>query len=651
MSSVIGVDGFAVMWPNILACGAKSGNAGKNAAKGTSLGAGALLIALLSASAAQAQCAAVGFNPPPGFPTGPTVTAVAGVSAYVGTLAASIHSANTAFLSQSTAFIGSPPNPAPDQESGGVWARGVGGHLSFGTTATAGNINFGGSVPGNVVCNTRTLADFAGVQLGTDIARLNVNGWNVHAGSTIGDLGSKTRDATPSGLNPPASFHDSLQIPFAGAYIAASNGGFLVDAQLRGMFFQNDVSDSNHGMAGQRFDARGVSLTGNVGYNYNLGNRWFVEPSAGIIWSRTQVDPMNVPGTFVTGTGGVPPWVLTVNDIESTLGRLTARVGTSFTSDNVMLQPFVSASVFHEFQGGLSSSLTSNFSAVGLPGVPTLSSTVSVTDPRTYGQFGLGLATQSLDSRWVSYLRGDYRTGDHIEGWSLNGGVRYQFVPERWQPVIAKAPVYKSPEGPAVYQWTGFFLGGHLGAGWGSTSWALDGFDETDMHAAGFLGGGDIGFNYQVGQWVFGVEGSGSRTNIRAVAPCANGFFYNCEAEMNWLSMVTGRIGYAYWDRLLLFAKGGVAIARDRDTVACNTGSQPTVVSVVGCPSRTDANTKAGWTIGWGSEFGLTQNVSVSGQISYFNLGSEHADSAGVPAEIQRDGFISTMGLHFRFGG
>jgi Autotransporter beta-domain len=198
-----------------------------------------------------------------------------------------IHSANTAFLSQSSAFIGSPPNPQPDQQGGGAWARGIGGHLSYGTTATAGKINFGGPVPGSVICNTRTLGDFAGVQIGADVARLNVNGWNVHVGSTIGYLGSKTHDATPSGLNPPASFRDSLQIPFVGAYVAASSGGFFVEGQVRGNFFQNEVSDNNHGLSGQHFDARGISLSGNVGYNQTFGNNWFVEPSAGIIWSRT----------------------------------------------------------------------------------------------------------------------------------------------------------------------------------------------------------------------------------------------------------------------------------------------------------------------------------------------------------------------------
>src|SRR4029077_19081870 len=90
---------------------------------------GILILATSAAStAAQAQCTPVGMNPPSSFPTQTAVTAVAGASAYVGTVAAAIHSANTAFLAQSTAFVGAPPNPTPDQPGGGIWARGVGGH-------------------------------------------------------------------------------------------------------------------------------------------------------------------------------------------------------------------------------------------------------------------------------------------------------------------------------------------------------------------------------------------------------------------------------------------------------------------------------------------------------------------------------------------
>jgi opacity protein-like surface antigen len=654
MFSEVGGKFLAGISPKVLALGVRTSTA--------ILGAGALAVTLFSGSAAQAQCTPVGLNT---TPLGPVVTqaasmAVANVAASVGALVSAINSVDTVFLTQSSAFIGSPPNPQPDQQGGGVWARGVGGHLTYGTTATAGNIGFGGPVSGSIICDTRTLEDFSGVQLGTDIARLNVNGWNLHGGLTIGYLGSNVKDGTPD-LNPPTSFRDSLQIPFVGIYGAASYGGFLVDGLVRGDFFQNEVSDDNHGLAGQRFDARGISVSGNVAYNQQVGDKWFVEPSAGIIWSRTYVDSLNVPGTGVLGTpvgpGFVPPWVLTVNDIESTLGRLSARVGTTVTFGNVVWQPFVSASVFHEFEGGVTSSLTSNFSAISAP-LPTLSSTVSTGSLGTYGQFGLGVAMRTIDTRWVGYLRTDYRTGDNVEGWSVNGGLRYQFVPDPVvrgsEPLIAKAPIDKAAPAQTPYNWTGLYIGPYLGADWGYTNWTFrDDGGTTNPRFAGLLGGGEIGYNYQTGKWVFGIEGDAGATNSRGARPCPTGFFYNCEIDTDWLATATARVGYAYWDRLLMYAKGGAAIAQDRAESWCNTVSQPTVpaAGLTGCPSQSDSKVKAGWTVGLGSEFGLMQNVSVKGEIMYFDLGSDRYNIAGIPTDIQRNGFISTLGLHVRFGG
>jgi opacity protein-like surface antigen len=654
MFSEVGGKFLAGISPKVLALGVRTSTA--------ILGAGALAVTLFSGSAAQAQCTPVGLNT---TPLGPVVTqaasmAVANVAASVGALVSAINSVDTVFLTQSSAFIGSPPNPQPDQQGGGVWARGVGGHLTYGTTATAGNIGFGGPVSGSIICDTRTLEDFSGVQLGTDIARLNVNGWNLHGGLTIGYLGSNVKDGTPD-LNPPTSFRDSLQIPFVGIYGAASYGSFLVDGLVRGDFFQNEVSDDNHGLAGQRFDARGISVSGNVAYNQQVGDKWFVEPSAGIIWSRTYVDSLNVPGTGVLGTpvgpGFVPPWVLTVNDIESTLGRLSARVGTTVTFGNVVWQPFVSASVFHEFEGGVTSSLTSNFSAISAP-LPTLSSTVSTGSLGTYGQFGLGVAMRTIDTRWVGYLRTDYRTGDNVEGWSVNGGLRYQFVPDPVvrgsEPLIAKAPIDKAAPAQTPYNWTGLYIGPYLGADWGYTNWTFrDDGGTTNPRFAGLLGGGEIGYNYQTGKWVFGIEGDAGVTNSRGARPCPTGFFYNCEIDTDWLATATARVGYAYWDRLLMYAKGGAAIAQDRAESWCNTVSQPTVpaAGLTGCPSQSDSKVKAGWTVGLGSEFGLMQNVSVKGEIMYFDLGSDRYNIAGIPTDIQRNGFISTLGLHVRFGG
>jgi outer membrane autotransporter protein len=112
----------------------------KPKARACVLSAGALVVMLSSAADAQAQCNQVGLSP-----SSPVTQAadmvVASVSGSVGALTSSIYSANAAFLNQSSAFIGSPANPQADQEGGGVWARGVGGHLNSSTTATAGNIS------------------------------------------------------------------------------------------------------------------------------------------------------------------------------------------------------------------------------------------------------------------------------------------------------------------------------------------------------------------------------------------------------------------------------------------------------------------------------------------------------------------------------
>ncbi len=637
-----GIGRLSRIWPDRVA--------GRAKACGTPATAGiaALALMLFCAPVAHAQCVAAGpAASAPGM--APWTGAIASGSASVAALVSSINSVNTAFLAQSSAFIGSPPNPQPDQQGGGVWTRSVGGHIDFGTNTTASNINLNGPLPGGVTCNTRSREDFIGVQFGADVARLNVNGWNLHAGLTTGFLGSATQDTTPQGPNPPGSFANILQVPFVGLYGAASYGGFLVDAQVRGDFYQNNVSDNGHGLYEQRSGARGLSVSGNVAYQHNLGNQWFIEPSAGLIWSRTHVDQLNFPGSLVFGTGGLPPWILTVGDIESTIGRFSVRAGTTVKSGGMVLQPFASLGVFHEFQSGVTSRLTSDFPAVGLPS-QFYSSTIATAGIGTYGQFGLGVAAQIPDTGWVGYLRGDYRKGDNIEGWTANAGLRYQFVPEpaaKQRAVIAKAPVYKAPTQTA-YSWTGFYVGADVGAAWGFTNWNFPN-GGINPRVAGFLGGGGIGYNYQVGNWVFGIEGDSAGTSLQGARPCPTGFFYSCEAGINWLSSATGRVGYA-WDRNLAYVKAGAVIALGQTDSVCITGSQATIVPLAGCPERSDSKILAGWTAGLGYEFGLTRNISAKGELMYFDLGSDGHNLAGTPSDLQRSGFVSTVGLHYRFG-
>jgi outer membrane autotransporter protein len=611
-------------------------------------GAAAALM-LFSGAAAQAQCAASGaVTSSPDL--APWSSAIAGGSASISTIISSINAVNTAFLTQSSAFIGSPSNPGPDQQGGGVWARGVGGHLDFSAATTAGNIVLGVPTAGSVTCNTRTRADFIGFQAGTDIARLNMGGWNLHAGLTAGYLGSDNQDVTPQGVNPTASFHNALQIPFVGIYGAASYGNLLFDGQVRGDIYQNEASDSLQGLYGRHFGAHGLSVAGNVAWRQSLGRDWFVEPSAGLVWSRTHVDPVYYPGTTITGTGPMPPWLLTVNDIDSALGRLSIRAGTTVRSGSMVLQPFVSAGVFHDFESRATAAMASSVQPLGLP-PETYRSTISTSGVGTYGQFGAGVAAQMADTGWLGYLRGDYRKGDNIEGWTLNGGVRYQFVPDpvRPGPMTVRALAAKAPAAP--YNWTGFYVGADAGAAWGFASWNMpgDGAGVTP-HVAGFLAGGDIGYSYQAGRWVFGIEAAAGWTNARGQRPCLTGFFYNCEATLNAMSTATGRIGYAF-DRFLPYVKAGAVIAPAEARILCNTGSQPTVVPLAGCPRQGDSKLLAGWTAGLGYEFGLTRNISAKAEVMYFDLGSEAHSIGGVPSELQRTGFTSTLGLQYRFGG
>jgi opacity protein-like surface antigen len=647
---------LAGLTPEVPPCGSgKSQNSGITAGKRggwTKIAAWGAVALVLAPAAARAQCAATGQVA--GSPdVVPWTSAIAGGSASVATIISSINSVNTAFLTQSGAFIGSPSNPQPGQQGGGVWARGVGGHFDYQTTTAAGDINLNGPLGGNIICNTRTREDFAGIQVGADIARLNVNGWNLHAGLTSGYLGSGNWDATPQGLNPAASFRNSLMIPFIGFYGAASYGGFLFDGQVRGDFYQNEASDGFQGLAGQRFGARSVSVAGNAAWRQDLGHQWFIEPSAGMIWSRTRVDPVNYPGTMISGAGNVPPWILTVNDIDSMLGRFSVRAGTTVRSGSVVWQPFASVGVFHDFQHGATATLTSDFAAAGLP-PEHYSSTISTAGVGTYGQFGAGFAAQVVDTGWVGYLRGDYRRGDNIEGWTLNGGIRYQFTPDLtagdpppalgYAPVV-KAPVYKAPL-PAAYNWTGFYAGVDAGAAWGSDRWDFPiAGAAISPHVAGFLAGGGVGYNYQTGKWVVGVEGAAAWTNARGDRPCPAGFFYTCEAGLTALSTAAGRIGYAF-DRFLPYVKAGVAVASAQSRVLCNTSALP----LPGCPGQSDSKVLAGWTAGLGYEFGLTRNISARAEVMYFDLGSDSHILAGIPGDLQRSGFMSTVGLRYRFG-
>ena len=621
------------------------------------LGGSALTLALFASSAAQAQCTGTIVGPNIGGRDLIFDPVAAFAASSVNSMISVLNTTTSAFLNQTNAFIGAPANPPPNTMGGGVWHRGIGGRIDTNSTGIA-TVDI---APGTVTCNTTTRTEFLGYQGGVDIARLNVGGWNVHGGVTAGYVEMNAQDRTPG----QGSFSGQFQVPFVGIYGAATLGGFFVDAQLRGDFFQNNMTDPINGLFGQNFNSRGIAFSANAGYNHGFGNGWFVEPSAGFVWSKVENDPLNVSGSLILLTSPEfgPPGTLQVGDVESLLGRLSLRVGTNFNAGNFLLQPFATASILHEFADDVQSTFTTCIGALVGPACGAIpEGTVSLTSSRvgTYGQFAVGTAVLLPNTGWLGYVRADYRTGDNIEGWSLNGGLRYQFNPEFLAPApVGKGVVTKAPPLPVVapYNWTGLYVGTHIGTTWGDFDAEFGPLDRVSPEFGGALSGVQVGFNYQMGNIVFGLEADGAASNARGARPCpsfgvATDFFFSCDADINSLFTFTGRVGMTY-ERALFYVKGGLAAGEVDFAARFNPGTQPLFFPLLDPGQRlfTGKETQTGFTVGAGFEFGITRSVSAKAEYLYYNLGTDRFDVSGLPVDIETTGNLVRLGVNYRFTG
>ncbi len=612
----------------------------------------AMTTGLFSAASAQAACSST--LPAAGaFSSGSFAPLAAGGA--INSLTSAINAANTIFLDQSTDFLETLSAPQqPGQPVGSVWARGMGGGQTT-KGSTQSTYSLGGAFAGSTSCQTSTQLNFGGVQVGTDLSSTNYAGFDLHAGSSLGYLGATGKDATSAGPANPfgGSLNNNLQIPFVGVYGVATKGNFFVSGAARWLYIQNSFTDPQDGMFNQHVDARGVAINGTVGYNVALPNNWFFEPSGGLIWSQTTVDPFNTAGTFVLGSGAALPGQVSVSEIHNLLGRVGARVGTTIETGSVILQPYGTASFFREFEGNPSATVTT----IGAPGVPAASAIFNTSGIGNYGEFGLGLSGQIKNTGWLGFVRADYRTGDNIQGWGVNGGVRYQFAAEQMtgMPLLTNLTKIFEPDAkPTAYNWTGLRVGAMLGADWGYSSWNIAGNGTpTRPRFAGILPGGLIGYDYQIGKWVVGVGGDMGWTNARGSEPCPFSSFVSCENKADWLATVGPRIGYAFWgDRVLTYGKAGVAIGDFKVRYSCNTGAVA-VPGVAGCPGASDSKTSMGWVIGGGTELALSQNWSVRAETNYYDLGTDHYQPVlgGTPmgVDVHHTGYSATIGVAYRF--
>jgi outer membrane autotransporter protein len=651
------------------------------ARKGRILAGFAFAMAITTGPAAFAQCTSVATGPGAGPPAnfGPQFTAIASAGgAASGSFAGALGNLSTAFLTQQgSAFVSAPNDPKPDQPGGGVWIRGVDGEVTNKFTSNAtGNVNAGifNPVLGTQAtsnCAGSVRETFTGTQVGQDISRLNVSGWNLHLGTTAGYLSSHATD-NAGGVT-------DFQVPFLGAYLVATHGRFFADVMVREEFYSASLTQPTVGLFGQQVGARGVSVATSGGYNFALANNWFIEPSAGFIWSHTNVDSFNVSGGLI-GQGIVTTY--STNPIESEIGRVSLRAGTTIASGNMIWQPFGSVSLFHEFAGNVTSSATSlNATAFGV--IPLqLTGTNSTTRVGTYGQYSLGLAGQVANTGWLGFVRVDYRNGSNIEGWTGNAGVRYQFTPETIAAVMpTKAPVKAMGTVILPTNWTGFYVGGFLGMAYGNTDIRFVGDPAgagNNPRVFGALGGGEVGYNYQFrNNWVLGLEGDLGAANLHGSRTCGTatglnpvtlvqvGFspaFLNCQNVENWMATAAARLGYS-WGRTLYYVKAGGAWADDSVNVSCIFG--PLNGGLVGgfplgpCRNQLGVPTngfntsgnRAGWLLGYGTEFDLGKNWSAKAEYDYIGFGTRTALASDGVTTLRDSGSLSQVkiGVNYRF--
>jgi outer membrane immunogenic protein len=200
-----------------------------------------------------------------------------------------------------------------------------------------------------------------------------------------------------------------------------------------------------------------------------------------------------------------------------------------------------------------------------------------------------------------------------------------------------KAPVYAAP----IYNWTGFYIGGHVGGAFSSNS-NFNGLTTGNNGNNGrFLGGVQGGADWQFApNWVVGAEAQYSwlSGNVGAVLP--GGFAYN--NNQRGLGSVTGRFGYT-WGPGLLYVKGGYAFSDNNESVTF--GGVPIAFAING-------DHRNGYTVGAGLEYMFAQNWSAKVEYQYYNFGSANfiAPAALVPlGNFTTDDHTVKAGINYRF--
>jgi outer membrane immunogenic protein len=247
------------------------------------------------------------------------------------------------------------------------------------------------------------------------------------------------------------------------------------------------------------------------------------------------------------------------------------------------------------------------------------------------------------------------------------------------------APRYtKAPVAVAVYNWTGFYIGGNAGYSWGRSSTDASFYNNatnvllatgnTAFDMNGWVAGGQLGYNWQSGSWVFGLEGDIQGTGQKgsgaftcagpicsagntAIAPLTlapvNVAF---SQKLEWFSTIRGRVGYTFTPTVLGYVTGGAAIG------GVNTNGVITGFAANGAASAaafSGSETRVGWTVGAGLEASLGGNWTGKIEYLYMDFGKYNttatlllnAPASRVNLSSHVTDNILRVGVNYRFGG
>ena len=221
----------------------------------------------------------------------------------------------------------------------------------------------------------------------------------------------------------------------------------------------------------------------------------------------------------------------------------------------------------------------------------------------------------------------------------------------------ADLPVKAPQMTPApAWNWTGFYIGGHLGAAWqraSTTGTYLDGttprpFTNSTDHT-GFAGGGQIGYNWQSGMFVYGLEAditalSGSDTASQQVVDAT----VTSTNKIDWIGTVRGRLGVTIAGNTLVYATGGFAYAQVKNTHTETNGAR--------LATWQDDSIRTGYAVGGGIEHMFAPHWTVRAEGLYVDLGNETVSNfSGVctngclPVTFKNKATIARAALNYKF--